>query len=158
MNKKQKINLTLSAAGLFLGACFIKCYQNKLNNQLTFEEKKVLFWEKKVYDKVIHFFIKVRAHNWDELIKNRDRFFVYFGKKSNPECLNFAPRLSYVARKKGVNIYYIDTTKKATNPILKKLMEELGINKTPMLLHIDQGKVARYNFDEKLEDFITAHY
>lgn len=159
MDIKKKTPWLFLMGSSIIGTTFFltkKKYENVKDN-LSFAEKNVIYWQRKVYDQKTKFFIKIKAHNWDELIKNRDHFFVYFGQRSNAKCLSFAPRLSYIARKAGVNIYYIDTAKSATNPILKKLREELGIIEVPALLHVDYSKITHYNFNKKLEKFINDH-
>lgn len=157
MNSKNKIQIIGVGSALAVLALIVKNEKSSSSNKLSFEEKNVLFWQKRVYEKKIKFFIRVKAHNWDELVRNRDRFFVYFGKKKNLECLSFVPQLSYIAREEGVNIYYIDTSKQSTNPILKHLMEEIGVIKSPTLMFFDQGKMIKYDFEEQLQNFIRKY-
>lgn len=161
MNKNKNLKLMLGISGITLVAAIgwdkYRSYHN-LDNHLSFAEKNIIFWQRKVYDQKIKFFIRLKAHNWNELLHNRDHFFVYAGTRNNPECLSFAPRLSYVAQQEGTNIYYLDTTKEATNPILRHLIEDLQIKKTPALLYVDHGKIMRYDFDETISDFISAHH
>lgn len=160
LDKKNNLKLLLGISGLTaVAAMGWEHYRNhyNLDNHLSFAEKSIIFWQRRVYDQKIKFFIRLKAHNWNELLQNRDHFFVYIGTRNNPQCLSFAPRLSYAAQQAGKNVYYLDTTKEATNPILRHLLEDLQVKNPPALLCVDHGRIIRYDFDEKITDFINAH-
>lgn len=152
-NKNKIVNFGLGIAFAGFSLATINYF---LKQSVVLEEKRVLYWQKRLYDKNIKYFIKLKAFNWEEQLKNRDDFFVYFGKRSNPECLCFVNKLSYIARNRGVNIYYIDTSKKETNPILNKLMQELHIKQTPAFLHVKNGDAIQFKFDQKISAFIDS--
>lgn len=160
MDKKNSLKLLLGISGLTAAAAIgweeYRDHHN-LNNQLSFAEKNIIFWQRRVYDQKVKFFIRLKAHNWSELLKNRDHFFVYIGTRNNPQCLSFVPQLSYAAQQTGTNVYYLDITKKATNPILCHLLEDLQIKNPPALLKVDHGKITRYDFDQKILDFINTY-
>ncbi|WP_290034089.1 hypothetical protein [Ligilactobacillus cholophilus] len=157
MNLKSKLKIFCISSTIISIPIMIHKFAYNENNSLTFEEKRMLFWQKKVYDKKVDFFIKIKSYNWDELIINRDRFFVYFGKRSNIQCLEFVSHLSYIARKLGTNIYYVDVNNQETRPILKNIIEKLKIDNFPAFLHFNRGNFKKYNFDEELEKFILKN-
>lgn len=155
--KQKTLKLLTGITGTVVAAIIgYKYYQSnkELNDHITFAEKNTIFWQRKVYNQSIKYFIRLRAYNWNEILRHRDHFIVYVGTCNSPECLNFAPRLSYAARRSGVNIYYLDSTKEMTNPILHRLIEDLHINSKPALLSVDYGIVTQYKFDQPICDFI----
>lgn len=155
--KKKTINSLIGLSGTFFVAVlgWNNYLNNKeLNNYITFAEKRAIFWQRKVYDQEVKFFIRLKSYNWNEILKHRDHFIVYIGTRNNPDCLNFVPKLSYAARQTGVNIYYLDTTKEMINPILHQLIQNLHIDSKPALLSVNCGKVVKYDLNQSICDFL----
>ena len=66
MNKNKNLKLILGIPGLTMVVAIgwdkYRSYHN-LDNHLSFAEKNVIFWQRKVYDQKVKFFIKLKAHN-----------------------------------------------------------------------------------------------
>ena len=77
MDKKNNLKLLLGISGLTaVAAMGWEHYRNhyNLDNHLSFAEKSIIFWQRMVYDQKIKFFIRLKAHNWNELLQNQSRW------------------------------------------------------------------------------------
>ncbi len=76
----------------------------------------------------------------DKIDKNKD-FILYIGRETCPECINFVPLLSEIAREENVKVLYLDSTNTDKSKDIKEFRDKYSITYVPSLLIYKDGKV-----------------
>ena len=94
-----------------------------------------------------HLLVEYSGTNFELIIDSEEKQVVYIGRPTWPYCQWLVGPLNEVAKKKNVNIPYLNSSS-AVNTA-DKLMEKFGIQGVPAIIVVQNGEVVEYLYDEK---------
>ncbi|RMC47471.1 MULTISPECIES: thioredoxin family protein [unclassified Lactobacillus] len=122
----------------------------------------VLRYQNTEYQKATKTFIKISPKKINKLLdkKNKRIIYVFWGKASCPYCRAFVPGLAELSKKRGINIYYINTEKTDSNNFLKKERKKYKVESVPTLIKIKDKKHFKVlnRMKGTLNQFLTKYY
>lgn len=86
------------------------------------------------YDRQVKSFKKVSVSEIKDNIENKKDFILYLGRKTCPDCVDFVPLLSKVAKENDLEILYLDTERGINHKEIKKFRKEYEILYVPTLM------------------------
>lgn len=114
--------------------------------------------EQQQYAKDVANFEVVTAQKASELLQGYQRVFLYIGRETCPYCRKFVPKLSKVAKKLNVTIYYLHSMQPHMESEIQALRDEYGVKTVPGFLRAENGEVhVRCDSsmsEEDIEEFI----
>lgn len=85
---------------------------------------------------------KVNYDKVKKMMGDKESFVLCISRTTCPHCDTFKPKLNEVAKKSGINIYYIDIDKESENN-QEKFGELISFNgETPVTIFVKEGKEA----------------
>ena len=119
----------------------------------------VLQYQKAEYQRETKTFIKISPKKINKLL-GKKFIYVFWGKASCPYCRAFVPGLAELSKKRGINIYYINTEKTDSNNFLKKERKKYKVESVPTLIKIKDKKHFKVlnRMKGTLNQFLTKYY
>jgi predicted bacteriocin transport accessory protein len=97
--------------------------------------------------------IHVSREELGEMMENGKEFYVYFGRPSCPDCLEFYPKFKSILGKSNTEIYYYSTEAKASEKSdMSEFVKPFGLKEVPSILYIKGNMVAKIYDGQNEED------
>lgn len=158
---KKQIGLCIFVSMLTLGAC--SAPSSSVGQDASKEEPGIYYSSSNDLDAVLHEeyrkntenFIPIAPSEIQEMMKEKNPFFVYFGRETCPYCRNFVAELNKSQQTTNKTIYYLDTENSDGNRYIKEIRKELGVEYIPMLLLMKDEKIFKFDSErDSLQDFL----
>lgn len=120
MNKKRTrilIMLLSTVCLILVGVIIFQSFSIHKNSNPKNEKIE----QKDNYDKIVSNFKEISNDELQSLDKNKQNYYLYVGEKDCRYCQDIVPRLRDISNKNEMKIYYIDSSKKENESILKNL-------------------------------------
>ena len=99
--------------------------------------------EKQAYQKAIGDFKEITMDELKKLEKDKKEAFIYSGALYCPYCRNFAPILDELAKKKNIEVYYLDAEKAGTD--FDAYAADKNVEYIPAIFYLKDGKSKGYD-------------
>lgn len=147
---KKIISYLLMAVGTvtILGSAYIYVSaQIKTHN----EEQSIKITTQE-YETNIAAATKINSEDFQNKVKDKEDFVVYFGRPTCPYCREFSPILNKAIQKTGKEVFYIQTRTDKKDKTLNKVRDTYKIESVPNVLRFKAGKLVSI-YDETIMDF-----
>lgn len=96
---------------------------------------------------------EIKKSEVQELIADKETCWVYVGRPSCPDCVEFYPKLNEFLEKNKLSILYYNTECRASKKKLEReYYNSLGVKSVPSIIRIEDGVVKKvYNTQNKVE-------
>lgn len=104
------------------------------------------------YQKSIQTFDIVGISDIENKVKNDQDFILYIGRETCPDCRDFAPILSEVAKDNDLEVLYLDSTDTEKTKNLKDFRDKYNILYVPSLLISKDGNLYTPEIPESKDE------
>lgn len=108
------------------------------------------------FQEAIQDFTPILAKDLKDLLATQQDVVVFIGRETCPYCQRFAPKLSRVAKEKGVKVYFLHSQNPVDLAETQALRDAYGVKTVPGLLVAKAGQVKVVCDSSLSEEAITA--
>ncbi|PFR94430.1 hypothetical protein COK43_02585 [Bacillus cereus] len=89
-------------------------------------------------------FIEVNNQELVQLLNSKEKFSLYIGRPTCPQCKELEPILKELLKESDREIYYynVDDARSENEAEMKRLIKSLGVTVVPTIEYIENGNVA----------------